>query len=205
MSKFVRLLISTATLLAIALMLLGGGEAVGQRDKKAKVDLKKTDPLRKKEIRELRISTGTVKSFDAGSGTLFLEGNTQRFKVGPKTVIIAGEQFYTAVIKQGRIANQNVSISAMDDGLISYILVKEGSAKNTTLKYGTITGCDPKRRTLSFNYAEIKYEYSIGDAKVFVNMRTGKLTDIKSGERAHIVISGTNTLKWVFQDAWPAS
>lgn len=150
---------------------------------------------------DLHVTSGRVKSVDAAKRTFLLEGNKQMFRLGTNAVILRDdrlEQFLKLELRSG----DDVSIfdQAAASNLSSYIMVKQGTTKNSTMKLGIIKSTNAKKGTVSINFGKIDIDYPAAEVRVFVNRRNSKADDLRMGEQAIIVISGTKTLTHVIVD-----
>jgi len=188
MSKIVRLLISTATLLAIALMLLGaGGEAVGQKDKKPKFvlpqvkkDLPREDPNKKSAPATAlpgESLNGIVTEVHAKNRTFVL--NNKTLKIGDGCVSrLYGESSFT---KFGLKIGDSVSVYHDPAGTARYILFREGKTRDT-LSHGKFMDFNTNTGIVRIAWSNQHIPFAFGNASVHVNGAPSNITAIKTNE-----------------------
>jgi len=146
------------------------------------------------------VITGRVKSVDVARRTFFLADHKDMFKLDNAVIIRDGSvaRFPKFELRAG----DDVSIfdQAAAGNLTSYIMVKQGATSESTMKRGTIKSFNAKKGTVSLNFAKIEIEYAVSEAKVFVNLKNSRAEELRIGESAIIVISGTRRLTHVFVD-----
>jgi Cu/Ag efflux protein CusF len=152
------------------------------------------------------VSSGKVKSVNADNKTFVLTDSADKdhtFKFGDNLVINRAGKESKSDLKVGDAIN-----ICYDKGVFTwtahYILVQEGTAKNSSLIRGNVKGYDVDKKELAFTN-EIKKDstYSIGKAMVRVNMENAKIESIKIGDHALIIvdtIEGKATLRSVMVD-----
>jgi hypothetical protein len=140
------------------------------------------------------VSTGKVKSINADKKEFVLTDSANKdftVKLGDAVVINRGGKETSSDLKAG----DAVSV-VYDKGVLTwtaeYILVQEGTNKNCDLVHGTIKSYDPSKKQLAFDgHGGKEWTFSMGDAKVRLNMQESKVDDVRIGDNA-IAIVETN-------------
>ena len=126
------------------------------------------------------------------------------FKLGDHLVVNRSGKESKSDLKAG----DPISV-CYDKGILSwtahYILVQEGTAKDSELIRGNVKGYDAETKELSFtNEAKTDATYSVGKAMVRLNMEDTKIENIKIGDHALLIVNtvkgGTPTLQSVMVD-----
>lgn len=152
------------------------------------------------------VAGGKVKSVNADNKTFVVTDSADKdhtFKLGDNMVINRAGKESKGDLKVGDAVN-----ICYDKGVFTwtahYILVQEGTAKNSTLIRGNVKGYDVDKKELAFT-DEVKKDstYAIGKAMVRLNMEDAKIESIKIGDHALIIVdtvSGKATLRSVMVD-----
>lgn len=139
------------------------------------------------------VAGGKVKSINADNKTFVVTDSADKdhtFKLGDDLIINRAGKESKSDLKVG----DAVSV-CHDGGLLKwtshYILVHEGTTKNSTLSHGTFKSYDADKKEIAFTDSLKKDTmYSIGDAVVRVNMTGSKVGELRIGEQALLI---TNT------------
>ena len=152
------------------------------------------------------VASGKVKSINAGNKTFVLTDSADKdftFKLVDNLV----------VNREGKESNSGLKIGdaisvCYDKGTFTwtahYILVQEGTYKNSELVRGNIKGYDADTKELTFtNEGKKDSTYSMGKAMVRLNMEGAKIENVKIGDHALIIVDtveGKTTLRSVMVD-----
>lgn len=139
------------------------------------------------------VAGGKITSINAEKKTFVLTDPADKqhtFKFGDDLVINRAGKESKSDLKVG----DAVSV-CYDPGVFTwtshYILIHEGSTKNSTLSHGVFRSYDSEKKQLAFTDSLKKDTmYAIGDAVVRVNMKDSTAQDLKIGEHA-LLISNT--------------
>ena len=153
-----------------------------------------------------KVAGGKVKSINADKKTFVLTDSEDKdftFKLGDNLVVNRAGKESKSDLKAG----DPISV-CYDKGILNwtahYILVQEGTSKNSELIRGNVKSYDPEKKELTFtNQIKKDSTYSMGKAMVRVNMEDTKIEDIKIGDHALIIVNtleGTSTLRSVMVD-----
>jgi Cu/Ag efflux protein CusF len=152
------------------------------------------------------VASGKVKSINADNKTFILTDAADKdftFKLGDSMVVNRAGKETKSDLKAGDAINV-----CYDKGLLNwtahYILVREGTAKNSELIRGNVKGYDAGKKELTFT-DEVKKDstYSMGKAMVRFNMEDAKIESIKIGDHALLIVDtvgGKSTLQSVMVD-----
>jgi hypothetical protein len=140
------------------------------------------------------ISTGTVKSVNTDKTEFILTdsaGKDFTYKLGKDVVVNRDGTENSSDLKAADVINV-----CYDKGKLNwtanYILVNEGAMKDCTLVHGTFKKYDAATKEFTNTETGSKDKiYSMGDAKVRLNMETSKIEDIKSGDTTLAIIKTT--------------
>jgi hypothetical protein len=152
------------------------------------------------------VAAGKIKSINADNKTFVLTDSADKdftFKLSGDLVINREGKESKSDLKAG----DPVSV-CYDKGLISwtarYILVQEGTAKDSELLRGNVKGYDVDKKELTFtNEGKKDATYAMGKALVRVNMEEAKIDSIKIGDHALLIVNtikGETTLRSVMVD-----
>jgi Cu/Ag efflux protein CusF len=152
------------------------------------------------------VAAGTVKSISAENKTFILTDSVSKdhtFKIGENLIVNRGGKEGKSDLKAGDVIHVSY-----DKGFITwtsnYILVREGATKNHGLVRGIIKGYDVESKKLLFsNESQAESSYPVGDATVRLNLEDCKISDVKIGDHALIIVDnveGTSTLKCVMAE-----
>jgi Cu/Ag efflux protein CusF len=152
------------------------------------------------------VASGKVKSINADNKTFVLTDSADKdftFKLGEKLVINRAGKETKSDLKAGDVINV-----CYDKGIVNrtahYILVQEGTSKNSELIRGNVKSYDADKKELTFTN-EVKKDstYAIGKAMVRVNMEDAKIDSVKIGDHALLIVNtveGKSTLRSVMVD-----
>jgi hypothetical protein len=137
------------------------------------------------------VSAGKIKSIDAASKTFAVTDSANKdftFKIGDHLVINRDGKESKTDLKAGDDINV-----CYDKGLLTwtvhYVLVQEGKTKNCSLMAGAIKNYDAGKKELAFTDEDAKTTtFSMGEARVRINMKDSKVEDIKIGDHARILV-----------------
>jgi hypothetical protein len=131
------------------------------------------------------VSAGKVKSIHADKKEFVMTdsaGKDWTFKLGDKVVINRGGKESQSDLKVGDPVNVMYSKGVLT-WTAHYILVQEGDTKNCELVYGTVKSYDGDKKQLAFtDEARKDRTFDLGDAKVQLNTKPGKIDDVKIGD-----------------------
>lgn len=150
------------------------------------------------------VANGKVKSINADNKTIVLTdsaGKDWKLKFGDHLVVNRGGKEIKSDLKAG----DAVSV-CFDKGesTAHYILVQEGANKNSALVRGSVKNYDATKKELAFiDMVDKTWTFPMGDARVRLNMEDSKVENIKTGDRALIIVEtirATPTLRSVMVD-----
>jgi len=152
------------------------------------------------------VASGKVKSINADNKTFVLTDSADKdhtFKLGDHLVVNRAGKESKSDLKSG-----DAIAVCYDKGILSwtahYILVQEGTAKNSELIRGNVKGYDTDKKALTFtNEINKDSTYSVGKAMVRLNMEDTKIENIKIGDHALLIVNtveGKSTLQSVMVD-----
>ena len=149
------------------------------------------------------VASGKVKSINADNKTFVLTDSADKdftFKLGDNLVVNRAGKESKSDLKAGDAINV-----CYDKGIIKwtahYILVQEGTSKNSELIHGNVKSYDADKKELTFTN-EVKKDstYSMGKAMVRLNMEDTKIENVKIGDHALLIVNtveGKSTLRSV--------
>jgi Cu/Ag efflux protein CusF len=152
------------------------------------------------------VASGKVKSINADNKTFVLTDAADKdltFKLGDNLVVNRAGKESKSDLKSGDAINV-----CYDKGLLTwtahYILVQEGTSKNSELIRGNIKSYNADKKELTFTN-EVKKDatYSMGKATVRFNMEDAKIEGVKIGDHALLIVDrveGQRTLQSVMVD-----
>lgn len=152
------------------------------------------------------VTSGKVKSINADNKTFVLADAADReqtFTFGDGVVVNRAGKEGKSDLKSG----DAISL-CYDKGILTwtvhYILVQEGTAKNSELVRGSVKSYDADKKELTFTN-EVKKDstYPMGKAMVRLNMEDTKIENVKIGDRALLIVDtvdGVPTLQSVMVD-----
>lgn len=137
------------------------------------------------------VSGGTVKSINTDNKTFVLTDSADKdftFKLGDNLVVNREGKESKSNLKAGDAINV-----CYDKGLLNwtahYILVREGTFKNSELIRGNVKGYDSGKNELTFtNEAKKDSTYAMGKAPVRLNMEDAKIENVKIGDHALLIV-----------------
>ncbi len=137
------------------------------------------------------VASGKVKSINADNKTFVLTDSADKdftFKFGDALVVNRGGKETKTDLKSGDAIN-----ICYDKGLLTwtahYILVQEGTSRNSELIRGNVKGYDADKKELIFtNEAKKDSTYSMGKAPVRVNMEDARIENVKIGDHALLIV-----------------
>ena len=149
---------------------------------------------------------GKVKSINADNKTFVLTDAADKdftFKLGENLVVNREGKESKSDLKAGDAIN-----ICYDKGTFTwtahYILVQDGTSKNSELIRGNVKGYDADRKELTFtNEAKKDSTYSMGKALVRLNMEDSAIENVKIGDHALLIVNtveGNSTLRSVMVD-----
>jgi len=152
------------------------------------------------------VATGKVKSINAGDKTFVLTDGADKehtFKLGDNLVVNRAGKEGKSDLRAGDAIN-----ICFDKGILTwtahYILVQEGTSKNSELIRGNVKGYDAGKKELTFtNQVKKDSTYPMGKAMVRVNMEDAQIENIKIGDHALLIVDtveGKSTLQSVMVD-----
>lgn len=152
------------------------------------------------------VASGKVKSINADNKTFVLTDAADKeftFKFGDSLVVNRSGKESKSDLKSGDVVN-----ICFDKGVFTwtahYILVREGTSRNSELIRGTVKGYDADRKELAFsNEANKDSTYPMGKAMVRLNMEDSKIENLKIGDHALLIVDmleGRPTLQSVMVD-----
>ena len=152
------------------------------------------------------VASGKVKSINADNKTVVVTdsaGKDATFKLGDNLVVNREGKESKSDLKAGDAINV-----CYDKGVFTwtahYILVQEGTFKNSELIRGNVKGYDADKKELTFtNEAKKDSTYSLGKALVRLNMEDTTMDNVKIGDHALLivdVVEGKSTLQSVMID-----
>jgi hypothetical protein len=115
-------------------------------------------------------------------------GKDWTFKLAEDVVINRGGKESQTDLKTGDPVNV-----LFDKGAVTwkahYFLVTDGDRKNWELMVGAVKSYDPDKKELSITDENGKvWVFAQGDAKVRINREDSKMQDIKTGDRASVIV-----------------
>lgn len=152
------------------------------------------------------VSSGKVKSIHADKKTFVLTDSADKdftVKLGDNLIVNRAGKESNSGLKSG-----DAIYICYDKGVLTwtahYILVQEGTSKNSELIRGNVKGYDADTKELTFTN-EVKKDstYSMGKAMVRVNMEDSKIENVKIGDQALLIVDtveGKSTLRSVMVD-----
>jgi len=152
------------------------------------------------------IASGKVKSISAANKTFVLTDSKDKdwtFTLGDSMIVNRGGKESKTDLKAGDVIDV-----CYDKGLVTwtthYVLVQEGSTKNSELIRGNVKAYDAGKKELVFtNEINKDATYTMGKASVRLNMADSKIDDVRIGDHALIIIDTVNgkaTLQSVMVD-----
>jgi hypothetical protein len=142
------------------------------------------------------ISVGKVKSTSPDKKSFVLTdaaGKDHTVQFGEAVVVNRGG-------KEGKndlTAGDKVNVcndSAATTPTAHYILIQEGTTKNSTLVRGDVKSFDAASKQLVFTDENAKsWTFPMGDAPVSLNGQTSRMGDIRNGDHALIVVDTVGT------------
>jgi len=152
------------------------------------------------------VANGKVKSINADNKTLVVTDAANKdstFTLGDNLVVNRDGKESKSDLKTG----DPVSI-CFDKGILTwtahYILVQEGSAKNSELIRGNVKSYDAATKVLTFtDEAKKDSTYPMGKALVRFHMDNSKIDNVKIGDHALLIVNSTDgkaTLQSVMVD-----
>jgi Cu/Ag efflux protein CusF len=152
------------------------------------------------------VASGKVKSINADNKTFVLTDSADKdftFHIGDKLIVNRAGTESKSNLKAGDVIGV-----CYDKGLLNwtahYVLVQEGTAKNSELIRGHVKSYDPDTKALTFtNETKKDSTYPVGKAMVRVNMENTKIENIKIGDNALLIVNtieGKTTLQSVMVD-----
>jgi Cu/Ag efflux protein CusF len=152
------------------------------------------------------VASGKVKSINAENKTFVLTDAADKdhtFKLGDNLVVNREGKEGKSDLKSGDAVN-----IGYDKGLLTwtanYILVQEGTSKNSELIRGNVKGYDADKKELTFtNEAKRDSTYPLGNALVRRNMEDTKIENVKIGDAVLLIVDtaeGKTTLQSVMVD-----
>lgn len=156
------------------------------------------------------VSAGKIKSINTDNKTFVVTDAADKdrtFTVGEHLVVNRGNKEGKNDLKAGDV----VSICHSKDPLTltaHYILVQEGTTKNSDLMRGNVKSYDADNKKLIFTGENGKSStFAMGDARVRLNMKDSTIEDIKIGDHALLIvemIEDRPTLRSVMVDRKPS-
>jgi Cu/Ag efflux protein CusF len=152
------------------------------------------------------VAGGKIKSIDADNKTFVLTDSNDKdftFKLGDRLVVNRAGKESKSDLKAGDAIDV-----CYDKGAVTwtahYILVQEGTSKNSGLIRGNVKSYDADKRELTFTN-EVKKDstYPIGKALLRVNMQDAEIGSVKIGDHALLIVDtveGKSTLQSVMVD-----
>ena len=152
------------------------------------------------------VASGKVKSINADNKTFVLTDSADKdftFKLGDNLVVNRAGKESKSDLKAGDAINVCYD-KGSSTWTAHYILVQEGTSKNSELIRGNVKGYDADKKELTFTN-EIKKDstYSMGNAMVRLNMEDTKIENVKIGDHALLIVDtveGKPTLRSVMVD-----
>ena len=140
------------------------------------------------------VASGKVTSINAENKTFILTDAADKqhtLKLGDSLVVNRAGTESKSDLKTG----DAVSV-CYNPGILTstahYILVHEGTTKNSTLWHGTFKSYNADKKEIGFTDSNKKdATYAIGAATVRVNMKTSAAADLAIGEQALIISNNT--------------
>jgi Cu/Ag efflux protein CusF len=140
---------------------------------------------------ENSVARGKVKSFDPDKMTFVLTDSSDKditFKFDDHFVVNRDGKEGKSDLKAGDPINVCYA-KARGDWNAHYVLVQEGKGKNCELIQGNVKGYDADKKELTFtNESDKTSTYTMGDAKVRLNMEATKIDNVKNGDRALLIV-----------------
>jgi hypothetical protein len=138
------------------------------------------------------VATGKVKSINADNKTFIVTDANDKehtFTFGDKVVVNRDGKETKSDLKAGDAVN-----ICYEPGVLTwtahYILVQEGTAKNSELIRGNIKSYDAGTNDLIFtNQAKTDSTYKVGKATVRFNMENSTLQNVKIGDHALLIVN----------------
>lgn len=137
------------------------------------------------------VASGKIKSINADNKTFVLTDSADKdftFKLGDNLIVNRAGKESNSGLKSG-----DAIYICYDKGVLTwtahYILVQEGTSKNSELIRGNVKGYDADTKELTFTN-EVKKDstYSMGKAMVRVNMEDSKIENVKIGDQALLIV-----------------
>jgi Cu/Ag efflux protein CusF len=152
------------------------------------------------------VAGGKVKSINADNKTFVLTDSAAKDVVitfGDNLVVNRAGKESKSDLKAG----DTINICYDKGDFVSkahYILVQEGTSKNSELIRGNVKSYDADKKELTFTN-EVKKDstYSMGKAQVRVNMEDAAIENVKIGDNALLIVdtvAGKSTLQSVMVD-----
>jgi hypothetical protein len=140
------------------------------------------------------VSAGKVKTINADKQEFVLtDGNNKDWtiKLGDKVVINRGGKETKSDLKADDVVNVSY-----EKGLLTwtahYILVQEGDTKNYELVHGTVKSYDVGKKQVDVTNEQGKdLIFTMGDAKVRLNLENSKIEDMKIGDHFLAIVEKT--------------
>lgn len=152
------------------------------------------------------VTYGKVKSINADNKTFVLTDSAEKdstFKLGDKLVVNRAGKEGKSDLKAGDLINVFYD-KGVTTGTAHYILVTEGTSRNSELIRANVKAYDAEKKELTFtDDAKKDSTYPIGDAQVRVNMEDTKIENVKIGDNALLIVNkadGKTTLQSVMVD-----
>jgi Cu/Ag efflux protein CusF len=149
------------------------------------------------------VAKGKVKSVNADAQTFVLTDSADKdltFKLGADVIVNRAGKESKSDLKSGDAINICFEKGAASS-TAHYILVQEGTSKNSQLIGGSVKGYDAAKKELTFTN-EVKKDstYPIGKAVVRLNMEDATIENVKTGDHALLIVNtvgGRSTLQSV--------
>ena len=152
------------------------------------------------------VASGKIKSINADNKTFVLTDSADKdftFKLGDNLVVNREGKESNSGLKSG-----DAIYICYDKGVLTwtahYILVQEGTFKNSELIRSNVKGYDADTKELTFtNEGKKDSTYSMGKAMVRLNMENTKIENVKIGDQALLIVNtvdGKSTLRSVMVD-----
>ncbi len=138
---------------------------------------------------ENTIARGKVKSFDPDKKTFVVTDSSDKditFTFDDSFVVNREGKEGKSDLKAGDPINV---CHEKGKGMAHYVLVQEGKCKNCELIQGSVKGYDADSKVLTFtNESDKTSRYSMGEAKVRLNMEATKIDNVKNGDHALLIV-----------------
>jgi len=152
------------------------------------------------------VASGKVKSINPDNKTFVLTDSANKdftFKFGDNLTVNRAGKESKSDLKTGDAINV-----AYDKGILTwtanYILVQEGTAKNSELVRGNVKSYDTTKKELTFTNEDKKDSiYPIGTAHVRLNMTDTPIANVRIGDHALLIVDrveGKTTLQSLMVD-----